>query len=130
MDFQPPPSPAPSSNQGVPNTMNYQPMSGQGGVPSGMGMDPMNQNSSHKVWYIIGAVALIVILWAVWYLYYGTPSIPSDTGNSAAIEKVQPTPLSSGDTTNDIMADLGAVSNDTNGLEQSAASSAAAIQGF
>lgn len=111
--------------------MNYQTMSGQGSSPIGMSMDPMPPHSSHKVWYIIGAVVLVVILGVVSYLYYGTQSMPAGTQTPAtAIEKVQTTGLSAGDTTEEIMADLEKTLNDVNGLEQAAASSAAAVQSF
>ncbi|MDO8742594.1 MAG: hypothetical protein Q7J45_03635 [bacterium] len=107
--------------------MNYQAMNGQGGSPSGMGMDPMGQHSSHKTWYVVGAVVLIVIAGALWYLY-GSQAMPSGTQNTA----VEQTPgmLSPGNTTADILSDLSQTIDDSAGLDQAAASSAAAVQGF
>lgn len=121
MDYQPP------VNQGTPNNMNYQAMSGQGGgMPSGMGMNPMEHHSSHKVWYIVGAVVVILGAVALWYLY-GSQATPSDMG--AATEQAADT-LSVGNTAADILSDLNKTVNDTASLDQEAASSAAAVQGF
>lgn len=122
MDIQPP------VNQGSPSNMNYQAMSGQGGTPSGMGMDPMVQHSSHKTWYVVGAVVLIVIAGALWYLY-GNQAMPAPAQNTAATEQTNDG-LSAGNTTADILSDLSQTVDDATGLDQAAASSATAVQGF
>ncbi len=122
MDYQPP------VNQDAPNTMNYQPMGGQGRMPGGMGMDPMDHHSSHKVWYVVGAVVLIVIAGALWYLY-GNQAMPAPSQNTAAIEQINDG-LSAGNTTADILSDLNQTIDNATGLDQAAASSAAAVQGF
>lgn len=118
----------PPVNQDSPNNTNYQPMSGQGGMPNGMGMNPMDHHSSHKVWYVVGAVVLIVIAGALWYLY-GNQAMPAPSQNTAATEQTNDG-LSAGNSTADILSDLNQTVNDSAGLDQAAASSAAAVQGF
>ena len=105
--------------------MNYQAMGGQGG---GMGMEPMDYHSSHKVWYIVGAIVLVVIAGALWYLY-GGQAMPYGAQNTS-MEQTVPGALSSGNTTADILSDLNQTLDDSADLDQAAASSAAAVQGF
>lgn len=121
MDIQPP------VNQGSPSSMNYQSMGGQGGMPNGMGMDPMAHHSSHKKWYVVSAIILIVIAGALWYLY-GGQAMPFGTENTAV--ETTPGTLSAGNTTADILSDLNQTLNDSADLDQAAASSASAVQGF
>jgi len=84
-------------------------------------------NSSSKKWYIIIAVVIIVL--AFWY-FYGN-QIPSLTDTSpTAIEQTQIPPLSGGNTVADISADFNQTPDTSSLLDQSAAASAQAVQGF
>ncbi len=73
----------------------------------------MEQGSSKKLWYV--AVAVILIAFALWY-YLGRPS-----SSTPAI----------GDTTAAaITSEFGQISDDSAALDQDAAVSAEAVQGF
>lgn len=77
----------------------------------------MDQNSSSKIWYIVGAI--VIIAFAAWYFY--EPRMPIDNAESTAA-------LSGGDTTVDISADLDQITNDSSALDQEAAAFANDLQ--
>lgn len=79
----------------------------------------MDQNSSSKIWYIVGAI--VIIAFATWYFY--EPRTPIDSTESTAV-------LSGGDTTADISADLDQITDDSSALDQDASASAEAVSGF
>lgn len=86
----------------------------------------MDQSSSNKTWYIISAV--VIVAFAAWY-FYPTQSSTIDTQPSA-IENNQAAPVSEGNTTADIQADLNQTLDDSAALDQDAAASAQAVQGL
>lgn len=90
-------------------------------------MEPMEQSSSGRTWYIVGAIVVIAVL-ALWFFSSSRSQAPS--APSSAIEGSQGSPLSSGNTVADISADLNQAADGSALLEQDAAASASAIQGF
>lgn len=88
---------------------------------------PVNQGSVHKMWYVVGAIIVIVAL-AYWYARSGQPQ---GTGaQSTAAGEMQIAPLSSGNTTAAISADLNQTPDDSAALNQAASASAQAVSGF
>jgi uncharacterized protein HemX len=85
----------------------------------------MDQGSSLR-WYLIGTVIILAL--GLWY-FYGKQESVIDT-QSSAIEQTQLPALSTGDTTADISADLNQTPDDSAALDQDAAASAQAVQGF
>ena len=83
------------------------------------------QSSSKSVWYIVAIVVIIAAL-AAWY-FYGTQPPTTDI-QSSAIEQMQTPAISSGNTTDDIQADLNQMSIDSSALDQDEAASAQAVQ--
>lgn len=90
-------------------------------------MDPqtVNQDSSGATVYVVGAIIVVAAL-GIWY-YYSMQ--PQTAAAPSTIEGAQ-APLSSGDTTADISVDLNQLPDDTAGLNQNAAASAEAVEGF
>lgn len=90
-------------------------------------MQTMNQASSNKMWYIIGAIVVVIAALAIWYFSMQSPS----TGTQAsAVQQNQAPALSSGNTTADIQADLSQTPNDSAALNQDAAASNQDIKNF
>ena len=90
-------------------------------------MDYQTNQNSGATWYIVGVVVVIAVL-ALWYFY---PAQTQNAGTeSSAVEQVQTQPLSSGNTTADISADLNQTTNGSALLDQDAAASAAAVSSF
>ncbi len=96
-------------------------------------IEPMDQGSSKKIW-IIGGVVVIIVVLAVWYYSTQMPAtdIPSSTATtqSSMPESTQGASLSSGDSISDITADFNQTSDGSVELNQAAAASAQAVQGF
>jgi len=92
-------------------------------------MDPqtINSDSSGKTAYIVGAVIIVLAL-GLWY-YYSAQSPLLDTFETSPTAQEQ-APLTSGDTTADISADLNQLPDDTATLNQNAAASAEAVESF
>jgi hypothetical protein len=80
-----------------------------------------------KVWYAIGAVIIIAL--ALWYFLVRGGSPGADI-QPVATEPIQLAPLSSGDTTEDILSDLNQALEETDALNADAAASAQAVQGL
>ncbi len=101
--------------------------------PMSSPMEPMDQDSSMNVWYIAGAVVVIAVL-GLWYYSTLTPAadMPSQTiGTPASVtDPAQTAALSSGNSVEDISADLTQTSDGSAELNQAAAASVQAIQGF
>ena len=93
----------------------------------------VEQGSSAKVWYIVGAVAVIVLL-ALWYVYSTqTPSVNTETSTATtqttpAVE-TQTTQLTGGNTTSDISADLNQTDSSV-GLDADSAATTNDLQGL
>lgn len=85
----------------------------------------MNPDSSSKTTYLIGAIVVIAAL-GLWYYY----SMQPQTATAPTTLEESPAPLTSGDTTADISADLSQLPDDTATLNQNAAASADAVEGF
>ena len=86
----------------------------------------MERGSSNTTWYVVGAVVVIAVL-AIWYYLARSPAASTQP---SAVEQVQTQPLSSGNTTLDISADLDQMSDDAALLDQDAAASASAVSDF
>jgi len=82
----------------------------------------------NKTWYIV--VILIIIAAAAYWYFSAKPAQAPTTTESTAIEQTQIPPLSSGNTTAEISADLSQVSDTSAALDQAAAASAQAVSGF
>lgn len=86
----------------------------------------MEQNSSVKLWWIVGAIAILAV--AGWYFYPKQAAAPGPQASSG--EPPQAATVGSGDTVADISADLAATPDDSAALNAAAAASAADVQGF
>ncbi len=87
----------------------------------------MEQSSSGRTWYVVGAIVVIAVL-ALWFFSSSRSQAPSTP--SSAIDQTQESPLSGGNTVADISADLNSAADGSALLDQDAAASASAIQGF
>ena len=96
-------------------------------------MEPMDHGSSMNRWYIVGAIAVVVVL-GLWY--YSTLSPAADMSSqtigtqTSTAESAQTASLSSGNSVADISADLNQTPDISAPLNQAAAASAQAVQGF
>ena len=96
----------------------------------------IDQGSSHNMWYITGAVVVIAGL-ALWYYFTPSPIIVDDTpptitvgAETSVVDVTQAVPLVSGNSVANILTDLSQTSDGSAALNQAAASSAEAVQGF
>lgn len=96
-----------------------------------MDYQPMNQTteqgSSMKMWWIIGTI--IVVVAAAWYFYGSKAPVPS-AETSTVGQTTQSSPLTAGNTTADISADLSQTADAFAALDADAAASAQAVSGF
>lgn len=97
-------------------------------------MEPMEQSSLHNVWYIAGAIVVIAAL-GLWYYSSLSPAadmssqtVGTETQTVSPAQQV--TSLSSGNSVEDISADLTQTSDGSAELSQAAAASVQDIQGF
>ena len=90
-------------------------------------MEPIEQSSSGRIWYVVGAIVVIAVL-ALWF-FSSTPSQAPGT-SSSALQETQESPLSGGNSIADISADLNQAADGSALLDQDAAASASAIQDF
>ena len=81
----------------------------------------------NKTWY---SVVILVIIAAGMLWYFSTKQAPTTGNESTAVEQTQIPPLSSGNTTADISADLSQVPDTSAALDQAAAASAQVVSGF
>jgi hypothetical protein len=81
------------------------------------------QQSSKKMWYIIG----IIIIAALAFWYFSSTSPAPGIESSTIVEQAQTVPQ---DTTTDISADLNQIPDDTAELDQAQSASAATVQGL
>lgn len=89
----------------------------------------MNQESSGKTWYVVILVAIIAVF-ALWYFSGNQAFAPTVETQSSALEQTQVPPLSNGNTTADISADISQTPDTSAALNQDAAASVQAVQGF
>ena len=83
------------------------------------------EQSSSKKWYIIGGVIIIAL--ALWYIY-GRGSAPALDTQAGIAGGTQEAPLTGGDTTADISADLSQTADTSAALDADAAAVGQAVQ--
>ena len=89
-----------------------------------------NQDSGMG-WYATVIVVIIIALGAWWYFSSMKAQAPVTPTDSSAIENTSSTPVvSAGNTTADIQADLEQTADGSAALDQQAAASAKAVEGF
>ena len=84
-------------------------------------------NSAGKTWYAVGVIVVAIAAIALWY-YYSTTLQTADTRSTAG--QTQPSPVSSGNTTADISANISQLPDDSAGLSQDVTASVQAVSGF
>ena len=87
----------------------------------------MDQGSSMK-WYVIGVLVIAALV--LWYVYGQQTSTSSTDMRASAVEQVQDTALTAGDTTADISADLNQTVDTSAALDADAAAVSAAVDGL
>ena len=94
-----------------------------------MNMGTMNHDSSSTawMWYVIGGV---VVIGAVALGYFYSSQISTMSTQSPVAEQAQTVPVATGNTPEEISADFNMIPDDSAALDQAAAASAQAVQGF
>ena len=78
-----------------------------------------------KTWYIVGVLVLVAL--ALWYVFGTSKTAGVET---SALQETQSAPLTAGDTTGDISADLNQTADTSAALDADAIASAQAVQGL
>lgn len=96
-------------------------------------MEPMNQDSPHTMWYVVGAIVIIAGL-ALWYYSAQSPAaetLDRTVGAQTSVgEPTETSVLSKGTSVADITADFNQTPDDSAELNQAAVASEQNVQGF
>jgi hypothetical protein len=88
---------------------------------------PMNQESSHKTWYIVGVIVVVLAALALSYYYLQVPK-SSDTSYDQTSQNLAPAPQ--GGVAAELNATLSQTSDGSGTLEADQAAAANAVSGF